>query len=165
MTSTNTGISDILRRVILYTGIVAVGIAVIGGLAGYAAAGVDGLLSALTGTAVAVVFAAITAGSIMVASKYTANTFFAIVLGAWLLKIVIFMALLALVTGLAFVVPMVLFLSMVAAIVGTLAVDVVVVMTARQTYTDESRLPNAAPGDGAAPDAAGDDARGSGSIS
>ncbi|QEE61754.1 hypothetical protein FVA74_09345 [Salinibacterium sp. dk2585] len=143
MSNTSNPAPAILRKTIIYTSLVAVVIAVVGGLAGYAVAGMDGLLSALVGTALAVIFAIITAVSIMIAIKQPVTTFFGIVLGSWLLKIIVFIALLALITSLDFVQPMVLFLSMVAAIVGTLAVDVVVVMTARQSYVDDSVLPDA----------------------
>lgn len=163
MTTGTASTTAILRRTILYTAIVAVVIAVVGGLAGYAVAGVDGLLSALAGTALAVVFAIITAVSVMFAIKQPITVFFGVVLGSWLLKIIVFIALLAFVTSLDFVQPVVLFLSMVAAIVGTLAVDVVVVMTARQTYVDTA-LPAQSTDAPEAPDA-GRDARESGSIS
>lgn len=139
MTMPSTPTAGILRKSIVYTAILAAVIAVIGGLAGYAVAGMDGLLSALVGTAIAVVFAIITAVSIIVALRRSITAFFGIVLGSWLLKIVVFIAILALVTSLEFVHPMVLFLSMVVAIVGTLAVDVIVVLTARQPYVDPAR--------------------------
>lgn len=141
MTSSANPTAGILRKTIVYTAVVAAVIGVLGGLVGYAVAGMDGLLSALVGTALAVIFAVITALSIMFAIRKPLTVFFGIVLGSWLLKIIVFIALLALVTSLDFVHPMVLFLSMVAAIMGTLAVDVIVVLTARQTYVDPSVLP------------------------
>lgn len=140
MTAASTTTTAILRKAVIYALIVALVIGVVGGLVGYAVAGMDGLLSALVGTAVAVIFAVITAISIMVAVKKPITVFFGIVLGAWLAKIIVFIALLALVTSLDFVQPVVLFLSMVAAIVGTLAVDVIVVLTARQGYVDPAVL-------------------------
>ncbi|MBF0671438.1 MAG: hypothetical protein IR160_02500 [Salinibacterium sp.] len=145
MSSTANPAAGILRKTIIYTAVVAVVIGVLGGLVGYAVAGMDGLLSALVGTALAVIFAVITAISIMFAIRKPLTVFFGIVLGSWLLKIIVFIALLAFVTSLDFVHPMILFLSMVAAIVGTLAVDVIVVLTARQSYVDPSVLPGDTP--------------------
>lgn len=141
MNATPTTTREILRRAVLYTGIVALVIGVVGGVLGYLTVGTDGLWSALMGTGLAILFAVITAVSILAALKYTVTVFFGIIMGAWLLKAVIFMILLAVVTELEFVHPMVLFLSVVAAIVGTLAVDVIVVLGARQSYASNVILP------------------------
>lgn len=138
VTSTTRGI---LRRAVLLTAIVAVVIAVVGGVIGYLVVGTDGLWSALIGTGLAVVFAVITAFTLMAALNRPITLFFGIIMGSWLLKIVVFMALLALVTSLDFVHPVVLFLSVVAAVVGTLAVDTIVVMNARQSYASNVVLP------------------------
>jgi hypothetical protein len=133
--------TPVLRRAIVATLALALVIAAVGGVIGYLVAGTDGLWSALIGTGLAVIFAVITGITLIAALNRPIGQFFAIIMGSWLLKIVVFMALLAVVTSLEFIHPMVLFLSVVAAVVGTLAVDVVVVMTARQSYVSDVVLP------------------------
>nr|BFF13650.1 hypothetical protein GCM10025699_49530 [Microbacterium flavescens] len=113
---------------------------------GYLVAGADGLWSALLGTALAVVFAAITAASMLVAIRFELAAFFGIVMGAWLLKLVIFIALLLLVRDQPFVNDVVLFLSLVVSIVGTLAIDALVVVRGRLSHVSDATLP-AAPRD------------------
>lgn len=133
--------ADVLRRVLKYTAVLAVVIAVLGGAAGYLAAGADGLWSALIGTGMAVLFAGITAASIIVALRFSLTVFLGIVLGAWLVKAALFIVLLVVVRDLPIIDPLVLFLSLVAAIVGTLAIDVVVVVRARMPYPGTVALP------------------------
>ncbi|GAA0959679.1 hypothetical protein [Frigoribacterium faeni] len=136
----------IFVQVLRYTAVLALVIAVVGGGVGYLVAGADGLWSALLGTALAVVFAAITAASMLVAIRFELAAFFGIVMGAWLLKLVIFIALLLLVRDQPFVNDVVLFLSLVVSIVGTLAIDALVVVRGRLSHVSDATLP-AAPRD------------------
>lgn len=136
----------IFVQVLRYTAVLALVIAVVGGGVGYLVAGADGLWSALLGTALAVVFAAITAVSMLVAIRFELAAFFGIVMGAWLLKLVIFIALLLLVRDQPFVNDVVLFLSLVVSIVGTLAIDALVVVRGRLSHVSDATLP-AAPRD------------------
>lgn len=136
----------IFVQVLRYTAVLALVIAVVGGGVGYLVAGSDGLWSALLGTALAVVFAAITAASMLVAIRFELAAFFGIVMGAWLLKLVIFIALLLLVRDQPFVNDVVLFLSLVVSIVGTLAIDALVVVRGRLSHVSDATLP-AAPRD------------------
>jgi hypothetical protein len=133
----------ILTTVLRYTGILAVAIAVIGGGLGYVFAGTDGLISALIGTVLAVLFASITAGSIIGAMRFDIAAFFGIVMGAWLLKIVVFIVILALLRDAPFVQTMVLFLTVIAGAVGTMLIDVIVVFKSRLGYASNVGLPNA----------------------
>jgi hypothetical protein len=57
--------------------------------------------------------------------------FFAVVLGGWLVKMVLFLVAMFLLRDLPWVQPVVLFLAIVATVIGSLAVDVVVVSKAR----------------------------------
>jgi hypothetical protein len=134
---------SIFVQVLRYTAILALVIAVVGGGAGYLAAGTDGLWSALLGTGLAVLFAGITAASMLVAIRFELAAFFGIVMGAWLLKLVIFIALLVLVRDQPFVDDVVLFLSLVVSIVGTLAIDALVVVRGRLSHVSDATLPPA----------------------
>jgi len=131
----------ILTEVLKYTGILAVAIAVIGGGLGYIFAQTDGLISALIGTALSVLFASITAASIIGAMRFDIAAFFGIVMGAWLLKIIVFIVILALLRDAPFVQTMVLFLTVIAGAVGTMLIDVIVVFRSRLGYASNVTLP------------------------
>lgn len=138
--------SSIFTQILKYTGVLALVIAVLGGGLGYAFAGTDGLWSALVGVGLAILFAAITAASMLVAIRFTLGAFFGIVMGAWLLKLVIFIVLLVVLRDQPFVDDVVLFLALVVSIIGTLAVDALVVVRGRLSYVSDATLPPA-PGD------------------
>lgn len=132
---------SVFVKILLYTGVLAVVIAVVGGGAGYLVAGTDGLWSALVGTGLAVLFAALTALSMLVAIRFRLAGFFGIVMGLWLVKLVIFIGLLVLVRDQPFVDDVVLFLSLVVSIVGTLAIDALVVVRGRMAHASDVTLP------------------------
>ena len=135
--------SSIFTQILKYTGVLALVIAVVGGGLGYFFAGTDGLWSALAGVGLAILFAAITAASMLVAIRFTLGAFFGIVMGAWLLKLVIFIVLLVLLRDQPFVDDVVLFLALVVSIIGTLAVDALVVVRGRLSYVSDATLPPA----------------------
>ncbi|GAB2973451.1 hypothetical protein [Frigoribacterium salinisoli] len=133
---------SVFVKILSYTGVLAVVIAVVGGGAGYLVAGTDGLWSALVGTGLAVLFAALTALSMLVAIRFRLAGFFGIVMGLWLLKLVLFIGLLVLVRDQPFVDDVVLFLSLVVSIVGTLAIDALVVVRGRMAHASDVTLPS-----------------------
>jgi len=134
---------SIFLKILTYTGLLALAIAVVGGGLGYLAAGTDGLWSALVGVGLAVLFAGITAASMLVAIRFRLAGFFGIVMGAWLLKLVVFIVLLVLVRDQPFVDDVVLFLALVVSIVGTLAIDALVVVRGRLAHVSDAVLPPA----------------------
>jgi hypothetical protein len=134
---------SIFTKILSYTGLLALVIGVVGGGLGYALAGTDGLWSALVGVALAVVFAGITAASMLIAIRFRLAAFFGIVMGAWLLKLVIFVVLLVLVRDQPFVDDVVLFLALVVSIIGTLAIDALVVVRGRLGNVSDAVLPPA----------------------
>lgn len=134
---------SIFTKILTYTGFLALAIAVVGGGLGYALAGTDGLWSALVGVALAVLFAGITAASMLIAIRFRLAAFFGIVMGAWLLKLVIFVVLLVLVKDQPFVDDVVLFLALVVSIIGTLAIDALVVVRGRLGNVSDAVLPPA----------------------
>lgn len=138
--------APILKRILLYGGLLAAAIAIVGGMVGFAVAGSEGLTSALIGTAMAFLFLAVTAGSILLANRSTNSdilspAFFGIVLGGWLLKFVMFLVLVFVLKDQPWIDNTVLFLSIVAGVVGSLVVDVLVVARSRMPYVSDVPLP------------------------
>jgi len=138
----------ILRRILVYGAFLALGIAVVGAVVGGLVEGSIGVVSALVGTAMAVVFMGITAGSILLANRFAGReaaigAFFGIVMGGWLLKFVVFLVLIVLLHDQPWISPIVLFLSIVAGVIGSLVVDAVVVMKSRMSYVSDVTLPPA----------------------
>ena len=138
----------VFRRVLVYGGILALGIAVVGMVVGGIVAGGTGVLSALIGTVMAVVFMGITAASILLANRYAGResaigAFFGIVLGGWLLKFVVFLVLVFLLKDQPWIDTLVLFLSIVAGVIGSLVVDAIVVLKTRMPYASDVVLPPA----------------------
>ncbi len=147
----------ILKRILAYGGLLALAIAVVGSIVGSIVAGGVGLVSALIGTVMAVVFLGITAASIVLATKVAKGdllsvAFFGIVMGAWLVKLVAFIVLIVLLKDQPWIQTQVLFLTVVIAVIGTLVVDVVVIARSRMPYVSDISLPGEA---SAAPDRPG----------
>lgn len=142
---------SVLLRVLIYGGVLALAIAVVGGFIGFSVAGTSGLVSALVGTGMAVLFLAITVVSILLVLRLPLAVLAGVVVGAWLVKFVLFIILIAVLRDQPWVEPMVLFVSVVVAVVGTLVVDVVTIVTSRLPYVDtalpeqEGRGPDAGP--------------------
>jgi hypothetical protein len=155
----------VLKKILVWGGILAVVVVVGGSIAGYLAVGWTGVTSALIGTAMAVVFLAITALSIMIASRFGVGAFFGIVMGAWLLKFVLFLVLIFLLKDQSWIQSTVLFLCVVVAVVGTLVVDVVVIAKSRMPYVSDITLPGETRGDAAVDSPEGISAKESGSDS
>ncbi|MEN9714158.1 MAG: hypothetical protein RLZZ164_822 [Actinomycetota bacterium] len=107
------------------------GVAVVVGLIGLLAASVAGLVSALIGAAMALVFVSMTALSVRIGSKLSLGGFFGVVLGGWLVKLIGFIVLVLALKGATFIVGWVLFVSIVAAVIGSLILDSVLVLRSR----------------------------------
>ena len=141
--------ATILARAIVYGAILTAIIAVIGSIIGYLVAGTPGLISALVGAGLTALFMGFTALSIVLAAKVTHNEpsstlFFGIVLGVWLLKFVVFIAILVILRDQPFIEPLIRFFSILAAVIGSLVVDVVAFLGARVPYVGDTALPNSA---------------------
>ncbi|CAN5598310.1 hypothetical protein BH10ACT7_BH10ACT7_24980 [soil metagenome] len=138
--------ASVLGRALVYGAILTVGIALVGSIIGYLAAGVPGLLSALIGAGLTALFMGFTALSIVIAAKVTkdepsSTLFFGIVLGMWLLKFVVFIVILVLLRDQPFLQPLVMFFSILAAVIGSLVVDVVAFLRSRVPYVGDIELP------------------------
>jgi hypothetical protein len=138
--------TPVLRDVLKYGLILAGAIAIVGMLLGGLFAGWVGVTSALIGTAMAAVFLSITALSILIANRFIGTDlfvglFFGIVLGGWILKFVLFLVLAIVLKDQAWINSVVLFLSLIAGVIGSLVVDMIVVFRSRIPYVSDVTLP------------------------
>lgn len=145
--------ASILARALVYGAILTVAIAVVGSIIGFLVAGVPGLVSALIGAGLTAFFMLLTSLSIVLAAKATkgepsSTLFFGIVLGSWLLKFVVFIAVLVALRGADFLQPLVFFFAILAAVIGSLVVDVVAFLGSRVPYVGEVPLPGDSPAEG-----------------
>ncbi|MCR8670713.1 hypothetical protein [Agrococcus sp. HG114] len=133
--------TQIMRRILLWGAVLAGAVAVVGGIVGWVLAAGAGVASALVGTALAIVFCMLTAASIMLALKASrgqmvSGAFFGIVLGGWLLKFVLFIVLVLVLGDQEWLHRGVAFGALVAAVIGSLVIDCVVIATSRQPLID-----------------------------
>jgi hypothetical protein len=138
--------APVLRRALVYGAAVSFAIAIIGSVAGALVAELPGMLSALIGAGMGFVFLALTAASILLADRVTGSdllspAYFGIVIGAWILKFIVFLVLVFTLRDATFVEPVVLFVCLVAAVVGGLVTDIVAVTRSRLPYVSDVRLP------------------------
>lgn len=136
----------VFQRILKWGGFLALAIAVAGGVIGYLVAGTPGLVSALVGTVMSILFMGITAGSILLALKVSSDpaaigAFFGIVMGGWLVKFVVFLVIIFSLKGQPWVEPTVLFITIVAGVLGSLVIDVLVIAKSRMSYVSEATLP------------------------
>jgi hypothetical protein len=123
--------NNLFKRVLSLGSALIGAIAVLGGLLGFLLAGAAGLTSALIGAALTLIFVTLTAASVWLGGKLPLGGFFGIVLGGWLIKIIGFALVIAALKGASFINGPVLFFTLVASILGTLAVDSYLVLRAR----------------------------------
>ena len=122
-------------------------LAVVGAVVGYLVGGWSGLISGLLGAAMWLVFLALTAISIQVATRATREdptspVFFAIVLGSWVLKLVLFVVLSVWLRGQPWLDPAVFFTTVIIAVIGSLVFDVIAFQRARVPYVGDVELPH-----------------------
>ncbi|GAA1748589.1 hypothetical protein [Agromyces humatus] len=144
--STTPAVAPILRRALVYGGILAVGLAVVGSIVGYLVAGIPGLTSALIAAVLTVVFFGLTAATVLIASHVAkgqmfSTVFFGIVLGGWLAKLLVFFVAVLFVSRQEFIDPYVFFITIVVAVIGSLVVDVLAFRNARVPYVSDVDLP------------------------
>ena len=142
--------TPVFKDVLKYGAILAVVIAVVGAVLGGVFAGWIGVTSALIGTLMAVIFLSITALSILIANRFIGSDlfvglYFGIVLGGWLLKFVLFIVLAVVLKDQPWINPVVLFLSLIAGVIGSLVVDMIVVFRSRLPYVSDAALPGDKP--------------------
>jgi hypothetical protein len=144
--------TPVFQTVLRWGLILAGAIAVVGGIIGFLGAGTPGLVSALIGALIGGLFLAVTAASILFANRLSNGdmlhpAYFGIILGAWLVKFILFLVIVFMLREQPWIDGTVLFLTLVAGVLGTLAIDVIVVARSRIPYVSDVTLP----GDGDRP--------------
>lgn len=144
--TTEVSSSPILRAVLKWGGIVMGSLVVLGGAVGYLVDGSSGLWSALVGIVLGGLFLAITAASILIANRWFGTDlyvpiFFAIVLGGWIIKFVVFLVVVLVLKEQPWVNPLVMFLAIVIGVLASLVVDALVLMRMRLPYVTDTKLP------------------------
>jgi hypothetical protein len=107
------------------------GIAIVGGVIGFLIASVAGLVSALIGAAMALLFVSMTALSVWLGGKLSLGGFFGVVLGGWIFKLLLFIGLVLVLKGATFIVGPILFVCIVLSVLGSLTLDAIAVTKAR----------------------------------
>lgn len=124
----------VLGKALRFNVLAMIVLAIVGGIAGYFWLGLPGLWSFVIGAGLTLLFSGVTIASIMIAAKFDVALFFGVVLGSWLLKLVIFIIVLALVRDQPFIDNLALFIALVIAIAVNLGIDSFVVLSARMPY-------------------------------
>ncbi len=126
-----TNAEALFARALRLSGLLAAAIAIFGGVIGIVVYGNPGLVSALLGAAIAMLFGTLTILSIKFGSKLGLNGFYAIVLGGWLIKILLFALLLGVLQGAEFISGPMFFFAVVASVLGGLAIDSYLILSAK----------------------------------
>ncbi|MFT4285777.1 MAG: hypothetical protein QM598_13170 [Protaetiibacter sp.] len=133
--------NPILTTALRWGALFATALAVIAGGVGVLVAGLPGLWGGLLGALLAFAFLALTAGSILLGQRLTVDDpgsplFYGVVLGAWLVKLIVFFVFMFWLRGQSWLDPWVFFLTVIAAVVGSLVVDVLSFVRSRAPYVD-----------------------------
>lgn len=143
-------VAPILTRALRYGAILAAVVTVLGAGIGFLVAGMPGFAAGIVGGVMVGVLTALTAGSILLAARVSGDlgspVFFGIVLGSWLLKLILFLVLNIWLRGQPWVDPYVFFATVIVAVMGSLAVDVLAFQRARVPYVSDPK-PSTGTGD------------------
>jgi len=130
-TAISTGAGAMFKKVLTYGGSLIAAIAVLASVIGYFTTGTKGLISALIGAAIALAFVSLTALSVWLGGRLNLGGFYGVVLGGWILKVLVFLIIIGVLRHATFINGPTLFFTLVASILGSLAIDSWVFMKAR----------------------------------
>lgn len=126
--------STVLRRMAILLVVLAVG----GCAIGYLAAGTPGLWGGLLGTGLAAFFLLTTAVVMLATADKPLHVASAALVGSWLAKVVVVFVVLLVVRGRDFYHPVVFFVTLTLAILGSVAIEMSAAMRARVPHVDPS---------------------------
>jgi hypothetical protein len=133
-------LSTVMARVLKLGSLLVLAIALLGSLVGFLVIGTSGVYAALIGSGAAFLFTALTALSVLIGSKLNLAGFLGAVLGGWLVKMVLFLIGFSMLNKAEWLTresrPIVFFI-VVAAVIGGLVIDTMIVSKARLTATEE----------------------------
>ena len=133
-------LSTVMARVLKIGSLLVLAIALLGSLVGFLVIGISGVYAALIGSGAAFLFTALTALSVLIGSKLNLAGFLGAVLGGWLVKMVLFLigfSMLNKAEWLTREARPIVFFTVVAAVIGGLVIDTMIVSKARLTATEE----------------------------
>jgi len=123
--------TQVFAQALKLSALLVVSVAVICSIIGYLVVGIDGLWTALIGSAIALVFTSLTVLSVLFGARLPLGGFYGLVLGGWLLKIVLFALLMAALQRMDFIHGPTLFFAIVLSVLGSLSIDSWVVLRSR----------------------------------
>lgn len=124
----------VLRRALRHLLWLLLALALVGSLIGWFTAGAAGVWGALIGVAIALVFSGTTVVSHLRTADSSVQVTGAVILGAWLVKILVVIALLAVLRPLTFYDRNMLALTLVVGVLGSVYLDYLAVTKARMPY-------------------------------
>jgi hypothetical protein len=135
-------LKSVMTRVLKFGLLLVLGISLMGSLAGFFVAGMSGVFGALVGGSAVLIFTGMTALSVLIGSKLPLAGFVGTVLGGWLIKMVLFLVIFTLIDNADWLTQEarpVVFFTIVAAVVGGLILDTMIVSKARfPVVTDQA---------------------------
>lgn len=134
-------VSQVIRKALFWGAVWTSMVGIVASVAGALVAELAGMLGALVGVAIGFAFLALTPLSIIWGLKAGRGNmlepgFFAVVLGMWLVKFIVFIALIFWLGDLTWAHRETLFLTIVASLIAGLTTDVVVMVRSRMPYVD-----------------------------
>lgn len=149
MTRPTVSSTPVLRTTLWWSAAATAVLALIGAVIGYAVAGTEGLWSALVAVLLAAVFLGLTGASILIANRWYGDAlyipiFFGTVMGAWVVKFVLFIVVLVVLRGQPWLNPPVFFTALIVSVIASLVIDVVVMTRMRIPHVSDVTLPTAA---------------------
>ncbi|MBG6239667.1 fructose-specific phosphotransferase system IIC component [Mycetocola sp. CAN_C7] len=137
----------VFRTILVWGGLLTLAIAVLASGIGFLVDGTNGLVSALVGTLMSAVFLGITGASILFANRFYGRDmyvpiFFGVVMGGWIVKFIVFLVLVVVLKEQTTLNTTVLFLSILASVIGGLVIDVVVIARSRIPYVSDAKEPS-----------------------
>lgn len=129
----------VFLRALLFGGVVTVAIAFVFAFVGYAVSGVPGAWGGVVGAGVGGAFLLVTLVALLFTSRFVGSAsylqlFFGIVVGAELVKFVVFLVLLVFLRDAVFLDGKVFFFALLASVVVSLVLDVVLVVRSRRVF-------------------------------
>mgnify|MGYP001161902852 FL=1 len=133
---TDSPLRDMFRTVLRRMALLLAALAVVGCVVGYLVAGMPGLWGGAMGTAIVAFFTLTTAVVMAVTADRPQYLASAALVASWLVKVVVVFVVLLLVRDLDFYDPLVFFVTLTLAILGSLAIEMSAALKARGPYVD-----------------------------
>lgn len=129
-------VRPLFRRILVQGAVLALALAVVGGVVGFLVAGGPGLTGGLIGAVMSVVFCGLTAVSVLLAIRFSggqmiSGAFFGTIMGMFLVKFVLFIVVLVLLKDRDWVNTPVLAIAIIVGVIGSLVIDVTVIAKGR----------------------------------